>query len=238
MILETLQLPFLSRSQLMDRIRIENLDILTEAMGNPRGCLVVSAHLGNWELGLQALSVRLGRSVLTVAKPVKIKTVNRWLMFLRSQSGNRVVFKKGAMSAMMRAFRSRRTVAVLMDQGVRRSEAVEISFFNHRTMASPAPALLAIRCRIPVVPMVCTREQAGRYLVTIQPPLIYKRSGDLRRDISAYTQALMDTLEVPIRSHPEQWFWFHKRWKHTHPLLYPEYQVLRRRKKMKKRLNV
>ena len=46
----------------------------------------------------------------------------------------------------------------------------------------------------------------------------------------------MYTLEAAIRGCPEQWFWFHKRWKRTNPDLYPEYQVLRRRKRRKKGL--
>jgi KDO2-lipid IV(A) lauroyltransferase len=59
----------------------------------------------------------------------------------------------------------------------------------------------------------------------------------LRHDIQAYTQKLLGPLEDVIKQYPEQWFWFHKRWKRTYPELYPEYRELRRRKRLKKGLS-
>ena len=105
-------------------------------------------------------------------------------------------------------------------------------------MATPAAALLALRGRMPVVPMVCTRDSHGRYTISAKPPIVFTRTGDLRQDVQALTQRLMDFLEGAIRAYPEQWFWFHKRWKRTHPDLYPEYQVRRRRKRLKKGLDI
>ena len=233
MVLETMQVPFLSRDQLTDRVRVENEALLLEAMDHPRGCLLISAHLGNWELCLLSMAARLDRSVLTVAKPIKLKAVHHWLTALRSRFGNAVVFKKGAMPAMRKALRTGRTVAILIDQGVRRTEAVEVQFLGRRTMASPAAALLALRGRMPVIPMICTREAKGRYVIKVQRPVEFERSSNLRHDIQAYTQMLMHTLEAAIQSRPEQWFWFHKRWKRTHPTLYPEYQIQRRRKRLR-----
>lgn len=237
-LLEILQTPFLPRTILVKRVRIEGQDILAGAMAHPRGCLLYSAHLGNWELGFLSLSARLNHSVLTVAKPIKLKMVHRWLTTLRSRFGNRVVFKEGAMPFMIQSLREGRTVAVLIDQGVRRNEAVEVTFMGKRTMATPAVALLALRCRMPVVPIFCVKEAGGRYLIQVEPPVTIERTASLRDDINTYTQRLMQVLETAIRKHPEQWFWFHKRWKRTYPEIYPQYQVLRRRKRIKKGLDV
>jgi KDO2-lipid IV(A) lauroyltransferase len=234
MLLETLQAPFLSQKQLLERFQIENQHILMEAMDHPRGCMIYSAHLGNWELGLLALAANLGRPILTVAKPIKLRIAHHFLTILRSRFGNQVIFKKGALPQMMKTLRAGRTVAVLIDQGVRRTEAVEVKFFGQKTMATPAAALLSLRCRMPVIPMFCVRDCNGHYIVKVEHPIHFERTGDLRNDIQACTQLLIDSLEAPIRSCPEQWFWFHKRWKRTHPGLYPEYQVLRWRKRIKK----
>ncbi len=236
--LEILQTPFLSRTKLVKRVRIEGQEILAQAMAHPRGCLLYSAHLGNWELGLLSLSARLNRPVMTVAKPIKWKLAHNWLTVLRSRFGNQVFFKEGAMPWMIRALREGRTLGVLIDQGVRRKEAVNVTFFGKETLATPAVALLALRCRMPVVPIFCMRETHGTYRLKVLPPLTFERSDSLRHDIQAYTQMLMDTLENAINDHPEQWFWFHRRWKRTYPELYPEYQVIRRRKRKKKGLAV
>jgi KDO2-lipid IV(A) lauroyltransferase len=235
-LLEILQAPFMPRAALAERVHVEGSEILSEAMDHPHGCLVYSAHLGNWELGFLALSAKLNRSVLTVAKPIKLKAAHAWLTALRSRFGNRVVFKDGAMPFMIRSLRKGHTVGVLIDQGVRRKEAVEVSFLGKRTMATPAAALLALRCRAPVVPIFCVRGADGRYCVKVQPAVSFERSASLRHDIPAYTQKLLSPLEDVIKQYPEQWFWFHKRWKRTYPELYPEYRELRRRKRLKKGL--
>ena len=235
-LLEILQASFLSRAKLAERVRVEGLNILEKAMNQPNGCLVYSAHLGNWELGFLAVSARLNRSVVTVAKPIKWQRAHAWLTGLRSRFGNRVVFKEGAMPFMIRSLRKGNTVAVLIDQGVRRNEAVEVSFFGKRTMATPSVALLAMRCRAPVVPIFCVREGDGRYCVKVRPPVPFERTDSLRHDVQAYTQKLLRLLEEAIKDYPEQWFWFHKRWKRTYPDIYPEYQIVRRRKRLKKGL--
>jgi KDO2-lipid IV(A) lauroyltransferase len=233
---EIFQATFLSREKLIDRVDVQGLEILQEAMQHPRGCLVYSAHIGNWELCFLALSARLDDSITTVAKPIKWQTAHRWLTALRSRFGNRVAFKEGAMPFMMKALHEGRTVAMLIDQGVRRTEAVEVMFFGKRTMATPAAALMALRRRMPVVPIFCLRRPDGRYQIKIEPPVAWERTASLRDDIKAYTQILMQVLENPIHQNPEQWFWFHKRWKRTYPELYPHYQVRRRRKRIKKGL--
>ncbi|MBL0713070.1 MAG: lysophospholipid acyltransferase family protein, partial [Desulfosarcina sp.] len=227
-LLENIQALFLSRRQFVERIVIEGQDILTAALEQPRGCLLVSGHLGNWELGLLAGAANLNRTALTVAKPIKLKPVHQLLTALRSRFGNRVVFKEGALPLMTRSLREGQTLIMLIDQGVRRTEAVEIRFFGKRTLASPAAAYLAFRCRVPVVPIFCLRAPSGRYHLKILPPVAPTRTTSLRADIQAYTQKMMETVETAVRRDPEQWFWFHKRWKRTYPELYPEYQVLRR----------
>lgn len=235
-LVEILQAPFLSRQQLAERLSVEGQDILLDAMNHPRGCLLFSAHLGNWEIGLLGLAAQLNRSAMTVAKPIKWKLAHNWLTTLRSRFGNQVFFKAGAMPWMIRALRDGQTLAMLIDQGVRRPESVEVTFFGKQTLATPAAALLALRCRMPVVPIFCLRGARGKYQLKVLPPVTYKRTTSLRHDIQAYTQVLMDMLEDAIRDDPEQWFWFHKRWKRTHPELHPEYQALKRRKRRKKGL--
>ena len=233
-LLENLQALVLPRRQFAQRIVIEGEDILAAALAQPRGCLLFSGHLGNWEFGLLAGAAILDRTALTVAKPVKLKALHRLLTRLRSRFGNRVVFKKGALKVMTKALREGETLIMLIDQGVRRTEAVAIRFLGKRTMASPAAAYLAYRCRVPVVPIFCLRTPGGGYRLEVLPPIAAVRRGALRDDIQAFTQQLMATVETVVRRHPEQWFWFHKRWKRTYPELHPEYQVLRRRRRIRK----
>jgi KDO2-lipid IV(A) lauroyltransferase len=69
----------------------------------------------------------------------------------------------------------------------------------------------------------------------MENPLPLVRTKDQRADIVTNTQVMMDAIERAIRAYPEQWFWFHKRWKHHHPELYPE-DIERRQRRREKRL--
>jgi KDO2-lipid IV(A) lauroyltransferase len=140
------------------------------------------------------------------------------------------VDKKGALPAMRQALRRGEVIGLLIDQS-KRSESVDVNFFGKSATATPAAALLALRCKSPVIIGFCTRESNGRLALRINPPLNLQRTGDLRADLIANTQMMTDIVERAIRAHPEQWLWLHKRWKKHYPHLYPEYFARRDRRK-------
>ena len=105
-----------------------------------------------------------------------------------------------------------------------------MNFFGHKVTTTPAAAFLAIRCKSPVLPLFCVRDDSGRPTVVVQSPLEMKRTGDLRSDVQANTQIITDIVEKAVRQYPDQWFWVHKRWKKYYPDLYPEYQARRKRR--------
>ena len=98
LVLENIQALVLPQEAFGRRIRIEGLSILKAALEQPRGCLLYSGHLGNWEWGLLAGAAIFNRTALTVAKPVKFKPVHRLLTALRSRFGIGWCSKKGRCS--------------------------------------------------------------------------------------------------------------------------------------------
>lgn len=134
---------------------------------------------------------------------------------------------------MRRMLRQGGVIGLLVDQS-RRSEGVDVNFFGHWVTATPSAAFLSIRCKSPVLPIFCVRDNRGRLTVMMQPPLEMKRTGDLRSDIQTNTQIITDVVEKAVRQYPDQWFWVHKRWKKYYPDLYPEYQARRKRRQRKK----
>jgi KDO2-lipid IV(A) lauroyltransferase len=112
---------------------------------------------------------------------------------------------------------------------------VEVHFFGRRATATPAAALLAIRCKSPVVPIFCHRNRNGDLILKIERPLEIRRTGDLRSDLQTNTQLITDSVERAIRKNPEQWNWILKRWKEFYPDLYPESEKRTRRIKKKEK---
>ena len=231
--LEFFQLATLSREQVLGRVRVEGLENLQNALKSKNGLIVVSAHLGSWETGLLFARCYIQKPILGVAKKIRFAPLNRWVHRLRTRFGVKIVYKKGALPEMRRMLRQGGIVGLLVDQS-RRSEGVDVTFFGHRVTTTPAAAFLAIRCKSPVLPIFCIRDDCGRLTVVVQSALEMKWTGDLRSDVQTNTQLITDVVEKAVRKYPDQWFWVHKRWKKYYPQMYPEYQLRRRRRKERK----
>jgi len=227
--LEFFQVATLSREQVLDRVRVVGEENLQNALKSKNGLVVVSAHLGSWETGLLFFCGYVQKPILGVVKKIRFAPLNRWVLRLRSRFGIKIVEKKGAMPEMRRMLRQGGVIGLLVDQS-RRSEGVEVNFFGHKVTTTPAAAFLAIRCKCPVLPIFCVRDDRGRLTVVAKPLLEMKRTGDLRSDVQANTQIITDIVEKAVRQYPDQWFWVHKRWKKYYPHLYPEYQARRKRR--------
>ena len=114
----------------------------------------------------------------SVAKKMRNVHLNRLIHNLRTRFGNRVIYKKGALPEMMQVLRQGGMVAILMDIS-RRFEGVEVHFFGRRATATPAAALLGLRCKSPVIPAFCHRDTKGKLVVQVTPPVELQRTNDL-----------------------------------------------------------
>jgi KDO2-lipid IV(A) lauroyltransferase len=233
-ILEFLQMAYLSHEELIRNVQIERQEILAEALANQRGVVLISAHLGNWETAWQVCPSFFQRQITGVAKKLRNVQLNQLIHTRRTRFGNRILYKKGALPDMMKTLRQGEIVGILMDIS-RRFEGVEVDFFGHRATATPAAALLAIRCKSPIIAAFSHRNAKGQLIIHIEPPIEIERTGDLRTDLQINTQLITDRVERAVRNYPEQWNWTLKRWKDFYPDLYPESEKRKRRIKMKLR---
>ena len=220
-ILELLQIAYLSKQELVSKVRVEGKEILIEALKKQKGVVLVTAHLGNYEVASQVVPCLLGLQMASVAKKMRNARLNRLIHNLRTRFGNKIIYKKGALPEMMQTLRQGAMVAILMDIS-RRFDAVEVNFFGRRATATPAAALLGLRCKSPIIPAFCHRNPKGKLIVQIEPPVEIKRTKDLRSDLQFNTQLITDRVERAVRNYPEQWNWMLKRWKEFYPGLYPE----------------
>ena len=231
--LEILHLSALSREDILKSVRVVGLENLRHAQKSNKGLIIVSGHLGSWEMGLLYVCCILEKPILGVAKKIRFAPLNRHIHHLRSRFGLKIAYKKGALPEMRRTLRRGGILGLLVDQS-RRSEGVEVTFFGRKVTATPAAAFLAIRCKCPVLPIFCVREANGQLTMEVKAPLELKRTGDLRTDVQTNTQMITDVVENAVRKYPDQWFWVHKRWKKFYPELYPEDRARKKRRKHKK----
>ena len=235
-ILELLQMTCFSQKELLTSIRVENKEILIEALARQKGIVLVSAHLGNYEMAWQYVPCYFGRQIVGVAKKMRNVYLDRFIHQIRTRFGNRILYKKGALPEMMQTLRQGEIVGILMDIS-RRFEGVEVTFLGRRATATPAAALLGIRCKSPIIPAFCHRNGNGKLVVRVERPIEIQRTKDLRFDLQKNTQLITDRVEQAVRNYPEQWNWMLRRWKEFYPNLYPETERRLRQIRKKERRN-
>ncbi len=204
-----------TEEELLGRVRVVGKEHYDKAVKKKKGVLLLTGHIGNWEL--LALSYRLISDRLAfVVRPLDNPYFDRWLFRLRTRGGNRVILKHGALLSVYRALRQKYDVGLLMDQrvSVKGSGGINVDFFNHKTGSSIALALLASRSGSSVVPIYMHREPDGiRHILCIEAEVPILPDGKKKENIVENTQRIQTALENIIRKHPEQWFWMHRRWK-------------------------
>jgi KDO2-lipid IV(A) lauroyltransferase len=226
-LLEFIQMGYISREELVSNIQIEGQEILAEAFEKQKGIVLVSAHIGNWEIAWQVCPTYFQNPTTGVAKRLRNMHLNRMIHHRRTRFGNRILYKKGALPDLMQTLRKGEAVGLLMDIS-RRFDGVEVKFFGRRATATPAAALLALRCKCPIITAFSHRNAKGQLIINIEPPVEIQRTHDLRTDLQINTQLISDRVERAIRNYPEQWNWMLKRWKDFYPDLYPESEKRKR----------
>lgn len=205
------RLPRLDHRNISEWIRYDGFEHFRQALARGRGVLFAAAHLGNWELSAYAHGLLAGPMHIVV-RPLDNPLLDRLVETRRTLRGNRIIPKKHAARAVLKALRENRAVGILIDQNAAPEEGVFVDFFGLKACAGTAFARLAARSGATVIPgfaLWCEGER--RYVLRFYPPV--EISGDVQRD----TQRLHALLESVIREYPEQWLWIHRRWKTRPP---------------------
>jgi KDO2-lipid IV(A) lauroyltransferase len=233
-VLEICQMTCFSKEDILQKVRIRGKENLLNTIKSPKGVIMISAHIGNWEMCHLFLSSYLQKSQVVVAQNQPY-IIERIIHKLRTSTGNTMISKKGAMIKLVRTLRKGKMIGLLIDQGTSRREGVDVTFLGRNTNATYSASLLAARYNCPVLPVYCIRESDAKLTVVVEPPLKLHKTDDVRSDLRTNTQIMTDSVEKMVSLYPEQWLWFHKRWKRHYPELYPEDLARRRRRREKRR---
>jgi Lauroyl/myristoyl acyltransferase len=190
---------------------VQGWDIVERLLSRGRGLIMVTGHLGNWELGgayIAARGVKLDVVVRRMGNPL----FDAYLTRTRSRLGMAVVRDHAAVRRAPRTLRSGGAVAFLTDQAGRNIASIFAPFFGRPAKTPRGPAVFALRLDTPVVFGVALRLADGRYrLIFEEIPVL--STGDRESDVDRLVTSYTETLERWVRVAPEQYFWHHRRWK-------------------------
>jgi KDO2-lipid IV(A) lauroyltransferase len=212
---EFCHLPQLDRQSVSAIVTIEPKAEWDRAVARAReaGAIVLTAHLGNWEL-LAHVHGMLGHPVTLIHRPMRNVQVDDAITRVRACAGTRTIPKKAAAREAIRTLRRGGIVAIPSDQNQTTRYGVFVDVFGKSACTTSGVARLAALTGAPVYPVFIVRDgETGRHRIEIQPALEILSTGDRDADIVANTQRCSRVIEEMIRRYPEQWIWFHKRWK-------------------------
>lgn len=190
------------------------IDALKAAVAAGTGAVLVTGHLGNWEVGGAAMAAR-GIPIDAVARRQANPYFDRLVNDARARLGIRVIPRHGATKATLRALKEGRVVALVADQDAR-AAGVFVPFLGRPASTPRGPAVLALRTSAPLFMATMVRDPDGGYRVRIEP-IPVPTDGDFEGRVRRITAAFTRSLEAAVREHPSQYFWHHRRWKTVPP---------------------
>ncbi len=205
----------LSLSQFMRHCRVKGFGNLRRAHQKGKGVLILTLHLGNWEL-LSTGVIANGYQAGFVYRPLDFKPADQFISQYRCRFGGIPIPKKNSMRKILRPLKQQQCVGILLDQDSGRTAGVFANLFGRPACTNKGLALLALKTGSPVIPAFLVRR-GMRFEIEFGPEIPLIQSGQKEKDVQANTQQYNDALEAIIRRYPEQWLWVHRRWKTQPP---------------------
>lgn len=207
-----MRLSKLHPQDVIDRTDAVGWNDLESSLSLGKGVLLVTGHYGNWEIAAAAVAAR-GIPIAAIVRRQGNRLVDERLQQLRRDLGVETIYQGQAPARVPRILRANGVVGIVGDQDARRS-GVFVPFFGHPASTHRGPALFALRLGAPVFSCIARRLPGDdiRYQVAGER-VEFTPSGELDADIHSLTAELAMRLERQVRVAPEQYFWFHKRWK-------------------------
>jgi Kdo2-lipid IVA lauroyltransferase/acyltransferase len=214
---EVTQFPKLHRDNIKDIVTDEGLEHYVNAVNSGRGVILLTGHIGAWELSVFAHSLN-GYPMSFLKRNVDNPLVEQIGENYRSRFGNRSLDKKGSVREIIKTLKSGGVVGILADLNTSREEGVFCDFFGTPACTTAGIATLALRTGALVVPGYLLWDEAAQiHRLHFEPSVETIDTGNQKEDVQTNTARYTKVLENVIRQHPDQWLWIHRRWK-TRPV--------------------
>jgi KDO2-lipid IV(A) lauroyltransferase len=194
-----------------DYMVLENPELLAVALRRGHGAIVITGHLGNWEL-LSAAIVAQGHAYSAYVGRQHNPIADAFVNSVRSRTGQHTIHKQAALRGMVRVIRKGEVLGLLPDQHHSRNRFF-VRFFGRPVSVAPGPAQLVSHTDAALLFAETWRVGRFRYRARFRPLEAPRTSGDEEYDVLALSQLFMEALEEAIGRHPEQYFWMHRRWR-------------------------
>jgi len=209
---EFFDLPYITKDNIHKWMEVEGVENFQSADAKGKGLLTIVAHFGNWELMTIAIPFFL-KPIDIVYRPLDNPVIDNVAEYVRTMQGNTLIPKGGSGKKIMELLKDNHIIGILSDQNVAKKEGVFVDFFGRSACTGAGLAVMAMRSGAQVLPLFMAKQKSGKYKFIVKPAVEAVCTDNYEADLVVNTQRFTKIIEDVIREYPEQYFWFHQRWK-------------------------
>jgi len=198
------------RRKVGDLVKIDGLEALEEALAEGRGAIVVTAHLGAWALYVTALAAAGIPAALLVGEQKNVK-VNELILSIPGDAVDFIGKGKTAPREILKTLRAGKVIVMVADH-YSSDQKVWVPFMGKKAFTLPLPGSLVARHGLPLFAMIGHRTSGGEHRLALEPIDVPELDDvdALRLEVAVLSNA---RLGAAVRRYPDQYFWYHDRWK-------------------------
>ncbi|MDD5665213.1 MAG: lysophospholipid acyltransferase family protein [Candidatus Omnitrophica bacterium] len=201
----------LDKKYIRDNVKVINIESVEEGLRRGKGVILLTAHLGNWELGGMVIS-QLGYSLLSVALAHKSPKVDRFFNDKRESKGMEVLPLGKAAKGCLRGLRKNRLLALVGDRDFTDKGRIT-NFFGKPAILPEGAAVLSLQTGAVIIPGFMLRNNDDSFNLIFEKPLEFNLTMNRGNDLDIIISKCKSVLEEYIRAYPDQWYMFRRFWK-------------------------
>jgi KDO2-lipid IV(A) lauroyltransferase len=194
----------ITKEKLLKKVEFVGLEKVRKYLDKP--VVFISAHYGNWEMMPLIIGGILEIPITVVVRDLDNPVLNKYIKSNREKFNIKTVDKKGALKKLIKAVKEGRSVGLFVDQNTAKNEGEDVEMFGLKALHTPSAALIAKKFDLPIIPVFIQRY-GDKYKIIFKEPIFEK-------DVKKSVQAQSDVIEEMIKQKPDEWYWFHRRFKH------------------------
>ncbi|MDD5259540.1 MAG: lysophospholipid acyltransferase family protein [bacterium] len=208
---EFFALKSLDRDQAKTLMAPDTVDLFNRFARDKQPFIIVSAHLGNWEVAAFVMDA-LGCINNLIYQPHADKRINALFINNRNYRQTRLVALGMGLKNAFKGLKNGEILTMVGDWGIGDSTGIEVLFFGRLTRFPCGPAEIAVKTGVPIVPGFTIRQGKNKFAMGCTEPLVWDKQASADEQIKSITQSFAATLEKQVCSYPEQWLIFKRIW--------------------------
>jgi len=208
-------LPMTQEEVVSQVVRVHGWEHMEKALAKNKGVLILSGHLGNWELMGAYFASKT--PTVAVAQNLYDSRFDELVTWMRSEKLKIPMIKRGlALRGILEALKNNNAICALVDQDTGK-DGVFVPFFGKMAWTQSGVARIAYKTGAALVPAFVVRGADEQFELFVEKEIEFQKTGDAEKDILEIVRRYTEVIETYVKTYPDQWMWMHERWKTKPP---------------------